>query len=280
LKKPAKKGPRRKNNPAMFPKIIDLGAVTIHTYGLLLAAAFIFGIWITVRNGEKAGFSADLIWNMGLIALFSGLVGSKILLLFSNYGYYSKNPRQIFSLSAISSPMVYYGGLLLALGAVACLMWKKKIHPWIFADIAGPGTALGLSIASIGCLSAGCCYGKPTQLPWAITFTNPYVAENLGVPLHIPLHPTQIYTAAGSFILFLYLMWRLPRKKYSGQIILEFLGLYSILIFLLDFLRGDERGYVFYGLLSTNQLIAVITFIGSVFLYCILLRRPAKVTKN
>jgi phosphatidylglycerol:prolipoprotein diacylglycerol transferase len=280
LKKPAKKGPRRKNNPAMFPKIIDLGAVTIHTYGLLLAAAFIFGIWITVRNGEKAGFSADLIWNMGLIALFSGLVGSKILLLFSNYGYYSKNPRQIFSLSAISSPMVYYGGLLLALGAVACLMWKKKIHPWIFADIASPGIALGLSIASIGCLSSGCSYGKPTQLPWAITFTNPYVAENLGVPLHIPLHPTQIYTAAGSFILFLYLMWRLPRKKYSGQIILEFLGLYSILIFLLEFLRGDERDYVFYGLLSTNQLIAVITFIGSVFLYCILLRRPAKVTKN
>jgi phosphatidylglycerol:prolipoprotein diacylglycerol transferase len=280
LKKPAKKGPRRKNNPAMFPKIIDLGAVTIHTYGLLLAVAFIFGIWITVRNGEKAGFSADLIWNMGLIALFSGLVGSKILLLFSNYGYYSKNPRQIFSLSAISSPLVYYGGLLLALGAVACLMWKKKIHPWIFADIASPGTALGLSIACIGCLSAGCCYGKPTQLPWAITFTNPYVAENLGVPLHIPLHPTQIYTAAGSFILFLYLTWRLSRKKYSGQIILEFLGLYSILIFLLDFLRGDERGYVFYGLLSTNQLIALITFIGSVFLYCILPRRPVKVTKN
>ena len=264
----------------MFPKVIDLGAVTIHTYGLLLAVAFIAGIWITVRNGEKAGFSSDLIWNMGLIALFSGLVGSKILLLFSNYGYYSKNPRQIFSLSAISSPLVYYGGLLLALGAVACLMWKKKIHPRIFADVASPGIALGLSIASIGCLSAGCCYGKPTQLPWAITFTNPYVAENLGVPLHIPLHPTQIYTAAGAFILFLYLTWRLSRKKYSGQITLEFLGLYSVLIFLLEFLRGDEREYVLYGLLSINQLIAVITFAGAVFLYCILLRRPVKVPKH
>jgi phosphatidylglycerol:prolipoprotein diacylglycerol transferase len=187
----------------MFPKVIDFGAVTIHTYGLLLAAAFIVGIWVTVKNGEKAGIDSDLIWNMGLIALFSGLVGSKILLLFSNYQYYSENLRQIFSLSAISSPLVYYGGFLLALATVACLMWRKKVHPWIFADIASPGIALGLSIASIGCFSSGCCYGKPTQLPWAITFTNPYVSENLGVPLHIPLHPTQLYTATGAFILFI-----------------------------------------------------------------------------
>ena len=264
----------------MFPKVIDLGTITIHTYGLLLAAAFIAGICVTVRNGNKAGIDPDSVWNMGLIVIFSGLVGSKIFLLFSNYGYYSENPRKIFSLSAGSPPGVFFCSLLLVLGSSAWFIWKKKIHPWVLADLAGPGIALGLSIASVGCLASGCCYGKPTHLPWAITFTNPYASESLGVPLHIPLHPTQIYSAAGSFVIFLFLSWRLSRKKFPGQIIFELLGSYAMLRFLLEFLRGDERGYVFYGLLSNNQLIAIITITGTVFLYCVMLRRPTKVVKN
>ena len=87
----------------MYPKILDLGPVTIHTYGLLLAAAFIAGIWITSRNAKKAGINPDLIWNMGLIVIFSALVGAKILLLFSDFEYYSQNFREIFSLSTLRS---------------------------------------------------------------------------------------------------------------------------------------------------------------------------------
>ena len=111
----------------MYPKVLDLGPITIHTYGLLLAAAFIAGIWITSRNARKKGIHPDSIWNMGLVVIFSALVGAKILLLFSDYQYYSQNFREIFSLSTLRSSGVYYGGLLLALVSAIWYLRKKKL---------------------------------------------------------------------------------------------------------------------------------------------------------
>ncbi len=264
----------------MYPKILELGPITIHTYGLLLAAAFIAGIWITSRNARKEGISADSIWNMGLVVIFSALVGAKILLLLSDYQYYSQNLREIFSLSTLRSTGVYYGGLLLALGSAIWYLIKKRLPAWIMADLAAPGIALGQAIGRIGCLSAGCCYGKPTHMPWGITFTSQYAYENVGVPLNIPLHPTQIYESVGAFCLFAFLMWRLSKKHIAGQILLEYLALYALLRFAIEFFRDDDRGFVLYGLLSTSQFIAILTFLGSVAAYCFLLYRPKEVPQN
>ncbi|MBN1568483.1 MAG: prolipoprotein diacylglyceryl transferase [Acidobacteria bacterium] len=264
----------------MHPKILDLGPLTIHTYGLMLAAAFIAGIWITSRNARKAGISPDLIWNMGLIVIFAALVGAKILLLFSDFQYYSENFREIFSLSTLRSAGVYYGGLLFAMAAAAWFLAKKRLRFWNIADLAAPGIALGQAIGRLGCLSAGCCYGKPTQMPWGITFTDLYAYDNVGVTLNTPLHPTQIYESTGTFVLFLFLMWRLSKKHAAGQIILEYLTLYAILRFIIEFFRGDERGFVLHGLLSTSQLIAILTILGSAVAYYFLTRRPREVQQN
>ena len=264
----------------MFPKILDLGPLTIHTYGLLLAAAFISGIWVASHNARKSGISPDLIWNMGLVVIFSALVGAKLLLLISDFQYYSQNIREIFSLSTLRSMGVYYGGLLLALASAALFLAKKHLPFWTTADLAAPGIALGQAIGRIGCLSAGCCYGKPTHLPWGITFTDSYAYNNVGVTLNVPLHPTQIYESLGALSLFVFLMWRLPRKHTNGLILLEYLILYSILRFVIEFFRGDERGFVLYGLLSTSQFIAVSTILGSVAAYYWLLRRPTEVHQN
>jgi phosphatidylglycerol:prolipoprotein diacylglycerol transferase len=264
----------------MYPKVLDLGPITIHTYGLLLAIAFIAGIWITSRNARKAGINPDAIWNLGLIVIFSALVGSKLLLLFSDYGYYSQHLREIFSLSTLRSTGVYYGGLLLALGFAAWYTATKKLPAWTLADLAAPGIALGQAIGRLGCLSAGCCYGKPTSMPWGITFTDRYAYDNVGVPLNVALHPTQIYEAGGAFLLFLYLMWIVSRKHFTGQVILEYLFLFAALRFALEFFRDDDRGFVLYGLLSTSQLIAVITVLGSAAVYLFLLRRSGRVPQN
>ncbi|NLT65820.1 MAG: prolipoprotein diacylglyceryl transferase [Acidobacteria bacterium] len=264
----------------MYPKILDLGPVTVHTYGLLLAAAFIAGIWITSRNARKLGISPDTIWNMGLVVIFSALVGAKILLLFSNYQYYSDNLREIFSLSTLRSTGVYYGGLLLALAAAAIYMVKNRLPGWVLADVAAPGIALGQAIGRLGCFSAGCCYGSQTSLPWGVVFTNPYSYENVGVPLNVALHPTQIYESVGALCLFAFLMWRLSRKHVTGQIILEYLTLYGLLRFAIEFFRGDDRGVVLYGLLSTSQFIAILTVLGSAVTYYFLVRRPAPVPQN
>jgi len=260
----------------MYPKILDVGPLTIHTYGLLLALAFIAGIWLASRNAAKSGLNPDSIWNLGLIIIFSALVGAKLLLFISDSSYYMENPREIFSLSTLRSSGVYYGGLLLALLASAWYMHKAKLPSWRVADITAPGIALGQSIGRLGCLSAGCCYGKPTSMPWGITFTNTYSYDNVGVPLNVALHPTQIYESLGTFLLFVFLMWRLGRKHFTGQIILEYLMLYAGLRFLIEFFRDDERGFVLNGLLSTSQFIGILTILGSALAFFYLRRRSSK----
>ena len=264
----------------MHPKILDLGPVTIHTYGLLLAAAFIAGIWVTARNARKAGIHPDSVWNMGLVIIFSALVGAKVILFFSNYEYYSENFREIFSLSTLRSDGVYYGGLLLALIAAALYAKKKGLPALTMADLAAPGIALGQAISRLGCLSAGCCYGKPTQMPWGITFRDQYSFDNVGVPINIPLHPTQIYDSLGALCLFGYLLWRMSRRHPTGQLILEYLGLYAILRFVVEFFRADDRGFILYGLLSTSQFISILTFLGSAAAYYFLTRRSAEAARN
>ncbi len=264
----------------MYPKILDIGPITIHTYGLLLAVAFIAGIWLTSRYARRQGVDPDAIWNLGLIIIFSALVGAKLLLFLSDYSYYSQNPREIFSLSTLRSSGVYYGGLLLALAASAWYLRAKDLPGWTVADLAAPGIALGQAIGRLGCLSAGCCFGKPTQLPWGITFTDRYAYDNVGVPLNTALHPTQLYEAAGSVAVCLFLVWRLSRKHLTGQVILEYLFLYSLLRFVIEFFRDDERGFVFHGLLSTSQLIAVLTVLVSAGLLYYLRSRRQEVAET
>jgi phosphatidylglycerol---prolipoprotein diacylglyceryl transferase len=264
----------------MFPKILDLGPVTIHTYGLLLAAAFIAGIWVTSRNARKQGLNPDSIWNLGLIVIFAALVGAKAILFFSNIEYYSQNFREIFSLSTLRSPGVYYGGLLLALGAAAIYITVKKLPVLMTADLAAPGLALGQAIGRLGCLSAGCCYGKPTNLPWGITFTNPYAYDNVGVPLNVALHPTQIYDLAGALLLSLFLAWRLSKTHAAGQIIVEYMALFACLRFVVEFFRDDDRGFMLYGLLSTSQFIAILTILVSAAVYFWVIRRRVEVHQN
>jgi len=260
----------------MHPRILDIGPVTVHTYGLLLAVAFIAGIWLTSRNARKAGLDTDRIWNLGLIIIFAALVGAKALLFVSDYSYYSQHPGEIFSLSTLRSTGVFYGGLLLALLAAAWYMKRAELPGWLVADLAAPGIALGQSIGRLGCLSAGCCYGRPTHMPWGITFTSQYAYDNVGVPLNVALHPTQLYESLGAFLLFGILMWRLSRKRFTGQIILEYLILYAALRFIIEFYRDDERGFVFHSLLSTSQFIGLLTFLAALGLFIFLRRRPAE----
>ncbi len=263
----------------MYPIIFNLGPLTIHTYGLLLALAFIAGIWLASRNAARAGLNPDSIWNLGLLIIFSALVGAKLLLFISDYSYYSANPREIFSLATLRSSGVYYGGLLLALAASAWYLAKTKLPSWIIADITAPGIALGQAIGRLGCLSAGCCYGKPTHMPWGITFTNQYSYENVGVPLNVPLHPTQLYESIGTFLLFLYLMRRLKHKHFTGQVILEYLMLYAGLRFVIEFFRDDDRGFVLRGLLSTSQFIGILTILIAAAVYVYLRRRTPEAAK-
>ena len=260
----------------MFPKLFEYSWVVIHTYGFLLAVAFIAGLSVSARAAQRQGVEPAKVYDLGLYIAISALLGSKLLLLIPEYSYYWNNPKEIFSIATLRSGGVYYGGFILAVVVGLTLSKRHKLPVWKMADLFAPGIALGQSIGRLGCFSAGCCYGKPTSGPLGVTFTNPYSHETVGVPLGVPLHPTQIYESIASLLIF-FLLWRwLKRKTFDGQIFISYLVLYSCARFTIECFRGDvERGFVLNGLLSTSQLISILLMFLAAALY-FSLRQPAK----
>jgi phosphatidylglycerol:prolipoprotein diacylglycerol transferase len=125
-------------------------------------------------------------------------------------------------------------------------------------DAFAPGIALGHVFGRFGCFAAGCCYGKPTSLPWGVTFTNPIAHFNSSTPLNVAIHPTELYEAAVELINFLVLLWIFKHKKFEGQVIGAYLFLYGVARFFLEFVRDDPgRGTVFGGAMSGTQLISI-----------------------
>jgi phosphatidylglycerol:prolipoprotein diacylglycerol transferase len=257
----------------MLPKLFQLGPVTIHSYGVLLATAFFVGIILAIRQAKKEGIKPDTILDLGLLIILSSLVGGKILEIAINYRYYFKNPKEI--ITSLRFGGVYYGGLILAvLISLLYLRWKK-LALWQICDIFAPSIALGVAIGRWGCFFAGCCWGKPTTLPWGVTFTNPYTHQIVGTPLYVPLHPTQIYHSLTNFLIFIVLITMRKKKSFEGQLFWFYILLYSITRFFLEYLRDDPRGFVFGGALSTSQFIGILATALALFMLLYLKRRAS-----
>jgi phosphatidylglycerol:prolipoprotein diacylglycerol transferase len=239
--------------------------ITLHTYGLLLAIAFIAGLWVASREAKRQGLDAGRVTDMAIWVLIAGLIGAKVLLVLVDFHYYQRSPRELWSI--FQSGGVFYGGLI---GGALVAWWYARRHGlagWSTADALAPGVVLGQAIGRLGCFAAGCCWGKPTSLPWAVTFTDVYASRAVGTPMDTPLHPSQLYESGAAFLIFAFLLWLLPRKSFDGQVTLAYVALYSAVRFGLEFLRGDpERGSWFGGALSTSQVIAIVLLLGTAVL--------------
>lgn len=242
-----------------------LGPFTLHTYGVLLAIAFLAGLFVASRQAKRAGLDSARITDMAVWVLIAGLLGAKVLLVVVDWRYFTANPGELFML--FKSGGVFYGGLL---GGILVAWWYIRRHQlpgWRVADVLAPGVVLGQAVGRLGCFAAGCCWGEPAAVPWAVTFTDVYAARAVGTPLDTPLHPSQIYESLAAFLIFAFLLWLAPRKKFHGQVILAYVTLYSAARFGLEFLRGDpDRGSWFRGALSTSQLIAILLILGAALL--------------
>jgi phosphatidylglycerol:prolipoprotein diacylglycerol transferase len=249
----------------------DIGPLTLHTYGVVLALAFLAGLWITGRQARRAKLDPTRVTDLAIYALIAGLVGAKLLLLALDWRHYSAHPRELLSL--FQSAGVFYGGLL---GAIPLAWWytaRHKLPIWPVLDVLAPGLALAQSIGRWGCLAAGCCYGKFCSLPWAVVFPAQNV-RNLDTPPGKPLHPTQIYESFATLAIFLTLIWFARRKRFHGQITAIYLLLYAAARFAIEYFRGDSaRGFVFGRLFSTSQLIALIILLGTLALWPYLRKR-------
>lgn len=156
---------------------------------------------------------------------------------------------------------VFYGGLIAALIVSAWYMRKAKLPGWKTADVFAPAVALGHGIGRLGCFSAGCCWGVQCDRPWAVTFTNPVAHDLVGVPLNVPLHPTQLYEAFAEFAIFGILYWRIRKPHAEGAIIGAYLMLYSTARFIVEFFRVHEQGNLLGGPFDTSQWISVGLFL-------------------
>ena len=263
----------------MFPELFKIGSFPVNTYGVLLAVGMLLALYVAARLGARDGISKDRIYDLGLWTIVGGLIGSKVLMLFTEKG---SDP---FSLDFLRSGGVYYGGLIGGFLTVAVLIRLYKLDFWKVADAFAPGVALGQAIGREGCFAAGCCWGAPTSSMFGVHFTEK-AHEFTGVPVYyngstdpIYLHPTQLYESIVMFVVFGVLFYLHRRKKFDGQILIIYGITYGIVRFAIEFLRDDPRGDVM-GLtsltgLSTSQLISLVVAFSCVVFLFLRLRRPA-----
>src|ERR671927_89273 len=263
----------------MYPELFRIGNFPINTYGVFLALAFLCAILITVRLAARDGLPRERIYDLSLWMLLASLIGSKILMLFTEPEY-RDHPLQLLSLDFLRSGGVFYGGLLGAVLAGYFLMKRYKLPWWKTADACAPGIAVANFFGRQGCFAAGCCWGKPTTLPWGVKFSE-LGHQITGVPTDVHLNPTQLYESFAMLLVFFFLLWLHKRKRFSGQVILAYALLYSVIRFSIEFVRDDPRGDVF-GLtsltgLSTSQLISLVIGISALILLIVRRRRTQPV---
>ena len=267
----------------MFPKLFTipafdlfgrpLGPYSLHMYGVLLVAALLSALWLAGRLAKQQGLDSQKVQDLGIASIIAGLVGAKLLLVVVDFDQYRSNPRAL--LDVLQSGGVFYGGLL---GGIPVAWWYIRKHSLpLFAtlDVLAPAVAIGQAVGRLACFAAGCCYGKPSTMPWSVIFHNEDAHALVGVPLGVPLHPSQLYESFGAFALLFLLLVVLRKRRFHGQVFALYLILYAVLRFGLEFFRGDAaRGTVFGGALSTSQFIAIIVVFLTLAALPLIAKRP------
>jgi phosphatidylglycerol:prolipoprotein diacylglycerol transferase len=246
----------------MYPRLIEfpwtipyLGVITIYTYGVLLAAAYLMGLKLAMTRAQARGLDGARVLDLGIYIIISALIGAKLLLVVTEFRTFRADPSELLTLAR--SGGVFYGGLIMAVAVALWYIRRAGLPLWTTCDVFAPGIALGHVVGRFGCLFAGCCYGKPTSAPWGITFTDPFAAANVGTPLGVPLHPTQLYEAGAEFLILMLLLGTERKgRPFPGRTFWGYILLYAISRFVIEFYRGDPRGAV--GAFSTSQFISII----------------------
>lgn len=240
----------------MHPILVDLGFFQVPSYGVMVALGVVAGLLTLKWRGDRAGLDGSLLVDVGLWLVIWALVGAKGLLVLVELPRYLSNPAELAGL--VRAGGVFLGGFAAAVLAAVILFRRHRLAPLATMDAMIPSVALGQALGRIGCLMAGCCWGGRCHLPWAITYTNPAAAANVGTPLHVPLHPYPAYEALFDFALFGLLEILYRRRPASGRVFATYLLVYGGGRFLLEWTRGDAaRGFVLSGALSTSQAIGL-----------------------
>lgn len=253
----------------MLPLLGNIGPFPIHTYGLMIALGFIAGTLLNRALAKKVGLDPQKIVDLSYWGMLVGLLGARILFVITRLSYFAEDPLSVFR--------VWEGGLVFWGAPIAVVLWgigylrRNGLPFWKTADVAVCGLVLGHILGRIGCLGAGCCYGKPTGTHFGIKFYSSLVEERLH---GVPLHPVQLYESASLLILLFGLLAIFRKKRFDGQVILTYFMVYPVIRSVIEIFRGDLiRGFVIDGILSTSQFISIGVFAVAAVVLVLLHRR-------
>jgi phosphatidylglycerol:prolipoprotein diacylglycerol transferase len=219
---------------------------------VILAIVFLMG-WV-LYFGKQAALTSEFVISAALWAIPLGFIGAKLVHVVDNLAYYVTHPGHIAS----GAGLAIFGAILGAILGLYIHCRLRRIPFAPIADMAAPGIILAQAIGRVGCTINGCCYGVPSSLPWAVTWTHP----NTYAPLGVPVHPTQVYELLWDLLVFAILWWFLRgRLKQPEALFAAYLALYSLGSFLIRFLRGDVSAFA--GVFNEGQIISLLVLIAA-----------------
>jgi phosphatidylglycerol:prolipoprotein diacylglycerol transferase len=233
----------------MFPEAFQIGPVSLHTYGLLVAMGILCGVALSEFLWRRQGGEPGKIVDLSFMVVLSGLIGARIVFVLVNLDYYRDYPLEIIMIW--KGGLVFFGALIGGILGLITAIRLYRLPFWAAMDVAAPGLALGHTLGRLGCFSAGCCFCLATDV------------------LNTPVHPTQLYSAFGLLTLTVFLVWKQSRKRFDGQILALYIGIYSVFRFVVEFFRGDYRGGIQIAgtFLSTSQIFALALLPVAVLIY-------------
>lgn len=247
----------------MLPVLLRIGDFPVHTYGFLIAVGFLLCVWVSKREAERQSISGDKMVDIAFWSLLVGMIGCRILYIFTRWSYYASHP--IETLYVWEGGLVFFGGPLLCIPFFFWYTNRYQMPRWKVLDIAAQAVPLAHAFGRLGCLSAGCCHGKPTGGSWGIKLYTELVEPSLR---GVYLHPVQIYESVSLMILFFALRRLRFHKKFDGEIFCVYLIIYSIIRSIVEVFRGDSiRGFVVEDIISTSQFISIVVIVSTLIFY-------------
>ncbi|MFC1590236.1 prolipoprotein diacylglyceryl transferase [Candidatus Omnitrophota bacterium] len=246
----------------MHPILVKIGPLTVYSYGLMVALGFGLAAYLAARRSRAFGISANDAIDLLICILVAGIAGARLTYVLLHLDHYRAFPMEIFLINR--GGLAFYGGLVFGvLGALICIK-KKRLPVWKTADLLAPFVALAHALGRIGCLLNGCCVGRQAPAGFFAAVSFP------GDPLM--RHPTQAYSAAALFFIFIFLWKRQDKRSFDGEVFFLYCMSYSIYRFAIEFMRDDPSVYLG---LTLSQVLSLAVFSVSFSVFLAVKRRCA-----
>lgn len=262
-----------------FPEFIPLiGGHGLHTYGLMIALAFLLGWNYTLKESKKLGINEERMSDFFFYMILWAMIGARVLYIINSVDDFWSDPFLVFRVW--EGGLVFQGGVIFALFFVIYYSQKHKLNLFQITDIFAVPLALGHGLGRLGCFFAGCCYGKPCGLDFPLGVVFPDIPDTVA-PTGIPLYPTQLFEAFAEIIVF-FVLFRFRRSKpFDGAVFLLYMMIYAVLRSIVEVFRGDGiRGFIVEPYFSVAQFISALFFIFALATWVYLQKQTTKKEKR